>query len=179
MRTTKAQISLCNGKPFLFTIRKAYSSQTYSTQNFNILASLCCCAGWFEPWAEKPKTGFLALGPILFLVHKLLVPISHKSAASFNQLIMVNVLKFSTLFSFHSQMNCRFSGIHKTFIRIANREDPDLGLLCLSRPFWQATSVRNFRTFAVGLDDFNLMLCIILVKKQKYFIFTLCVRKTQ
>ena len=39
--------------------------------------------------------------------------------------------------------------------RIANREDPDqtassaLGLPCLSRPFWQATSVRNFRTFTV------------------------------
>ena len=40
-------------------------------------------------------------------------------------------------------------------VRIANREDPDqtassdtagLGLYCLSRHFWQATSVRNFRT---------------------------------
>ena len=39
--------------------------------------------------------------------------------------------------------------------RIANREDPDqtassqqsdLGLHCLSRPFWQATSDPNFRT---------------------------------
>ena len=39
------------------------------------------------------------------------------------------------------------------FVRIANREDPDqqsdLGLPCLSRPFGQATSVRNFRTFTV------------------------------
>ena len=25
----------------------------------------------------------------------------------------------------------------------------DLGLLCLTRPFWQTTSVRNFRTFSV------------------------------
>ena len=39
--------------------------------------------------------------------------------------------------------------------RIANREDPDqtassdLGLHCLSSSFWQATSVRNFRTFTV------------------------------
>ena len=42
--------------------------------------------------------------------------------------------------------------IHKMLARIANREDPesDLGLHCLSRPFWQATSVRNFRTFTVG-----------------------------
>ena len=34
---------------------------------------------------------------------------------------------------------------------MANRKDPlkkqsDLGLHCLSRPFWQATIVRNFRT---------------------------------
>ena len=34
-------------------------------------------------------------------------------------------------------------------VRIANREDPDqtassdLGLLCLSRPFWLATSGKN------------------------------------
>ena len=40
-------------------------------------------------------------------------------------------------------------------IRIANREDPvqtassDLGLHCLSRPFWQAASIRNFITFTV------------------------------
>ena len=38
-------------------------------------------------------------------------------------------------------------------IRITNREDlkkqSDLGLHCLSRPFYQAISVRNFRTFTV------------------------------
>ena len=39
-------------------------------------------------------------------------------------------------------------------VRIANREDliilqSDLGLRCLSRPFCQATSVQNFRTFTV------------------------------
>ena len=37
------------------------------------------------------------------------------------------------------------AGTHKMLVRIANREDPqkqsDLGLLCLFRPFWQATSV--------------------------------------
>ena len=41
-------------------------------------------------------------------------------------------------------------------VRITNREDPDqsdLGLHCLSRPFWQATSVQNFRTFSVALYD--------------------------
>ena len=48
-----------------------------------------------------------------------------------------------------------------------NREDPDqtassefpkqsdLGLHCLSSPFWYATSVRNFRTFTIGIiSDF-------------------------
>ena len=43
------------------------------------------------------------------------------------------------------------------FVKIANREDTDqtalseadLGLRCLSRPFWQATSDQSFRTFTV------------------------------
>ena len=44
--------------------------------------------------------------------------------------------------------------INKILVRVANREDPDqtaskkqsdLGLRCLSRPFWQGTSVRKFR----------------------------------
>ena len=44
-------------------------------------------------------------------------------------------------------------------VRIANREDPDqtdfqkqsvLCLPCLFTLFWQATSVRNFRTFTVA-----------------------------
>ena len=33
------------------------------------------------------------------------------------------------------------AGIHKMLLRIANREFADLGLHCLSLPFWQATSV--------------------------------------
>ena len=40
------------------------------------------------------------------------------------------------------------AGINKILVRIANRVDldkTDLGLPCLSRPFWQATNVRNFR----------------------------------
>ena len=50
------------------------------------------------------------------------------------------------------------SETHNILVRIANREDPDrtasedslksdLGLHCLSRSFWQATSVQNFRIF--------------------------------
>ena len=47
------------------------------------------------------------------------------------------------------------AGIEKMHVRIANRKDPDqkkqsdLGLCCLSRPFRQATSVQNFRTFTI------------------------------
>ena len=50
------------------------------------------------------------------------------------------------------------AGIYKVLVRIANREDPDQtasqkqyngGLHCLSRPFWQATSVRNFRASTI------------------------------
>ena len=50
-------------------------------------------------------------------------------------------------------------GIHKILVRIANREDPDQtasseavlsgSALFVSRHFWQATSVRIFRTFTV------------------------------
>ena len=45
-------------------------------------------------------------------------------------------------------------------VRMANREDPDqtassdLGLPCLFRPFWQATSVRNFIMFTVVVSFF-------------------------
>ena len=71
-----------------------------------------------------------------------------------SKIATVNVLKFYTLFSFCSQIKCWFSraGIHKFFVRVANREDPDqsdLGLPFLSRPFWQVPSVQNFRTFTV------------------------------
>ena len=42
--------------------------------------------------------------------------------------------------------------IHKMYVRIPNREDPeqtDLNAPCLSTPLWQATSVQNFKTFTV------------------------------
>ena len=45
--------------------------------------------------------------------------------------------------------------IHKILVRIANREDPDLGLLCLPRPYWQAASVRNLRTCYKGKRLFH------------------------
>ena len=40
------------------------------------------------------------------------------------------------------------TGIHKMLVRIANREDPgQTASDHLSRPFWWATSVQNFRTY--------------------------------
>ena len=58
---------------------------------------------------------------------------------------MVNILTFQTLFClFSNKMLVIRVVFHKMLIRIANREEPDLGLPCLFKPFWQATSVRNF-----------------------------------
>ena len=44
----------------------------------------------------------------------------------------------------------------KKLVRIANREDPDLGLTCLSRLLRKATFVRNFRTFTL-VKDFRII----------------------
>ena len=51
------------------------------------------------------------------------------------------------------------AGIKKMLVRIANREEPDLtvssdlGLPCLPRPFYKATSVGNFRTYTVNYQE--------------------------
>ena len=36
-------------------------------------------------------------------------------------------------------------------VRIANGEDPDLGLHCLFRPFWKVTSLPNSRTLTISV----------------------------
>ena len=44
----------------------------------------------------------------------------------------------------------------KLLVGIANREDSDqidLDLHCLSKPFWQTTSVGNLRTFTVHVSN--------------------------
>ena len=58
------------------------------------------------------------------------------------------------LFLFSNKLLVFRAGIHKILVIIASREDPDqpasyLGLHCLSRPFWQATSGQSFRIFTV------------------------------
>ena len=69
-------------------------------------------------------------------------------------------MKVLTLFSFSSQKNIGYQGWNsqntwqksptaKILIRLLLQKQSDLGLLCLSRILWQATTVRNFRTFTV------------------------------
>ena len=41
----------------------------------------------------------------------------------------------------------------KTLIRLLLRKQSDLGLHCLFRAFWQPTSVQNFRTFTIIVND--------------------------
>ena len=43
------------------------------------------------------------------------------------------------------KMLIRITG--KTLIRVLLQKQSDLGLHCLSMPFWNATTVRDFRTF--------------------------------
>ena len=75
--------------------------------------------------------------------------------------ITVKVLKFQTLFFLFSNKMLVFStGIHKTHVRIANREDPDQtasseavrsGSALFVYTFLYQTSVRNFRIFTAAL----------------------------
>ena len=66
----------------------------------------------------------------------------------------MNVLNFLTLLHFFSnKMLVIRAGIHKCLVRIANREDPDQ-----TRPFSQATRVRNFRAFTVSSGQNNIVI---------------------
>ena len=69
---------------------------------------------------------------------------------------MENVLKFWTLFSFCSQVNCSFQGwnsLNACQNSKQGRPWSDLGLHFLSRPFWQSTDTQNFRTFVILFHD--------------------------
>ena len=72
---------------------------------------------------------------------------------------MLDILKFRTFFLLSNKVLVNRAGIHKMLVRTANGEDPDqtasasdLGMPCLSRPFWKATSVQNFRTFTTVIE---------------------------
>ena len=52
---------------------------------------------------------------------------------------MVNVQKFQTLFSFSNKMLIIRAGIHKKYLRIANREDTDQ--TASSEAVWSGSSL--------------------------------------
>ena len=58
------------------------------------------------------------------------------------------------LFLISNEMFDIRAGILIILVRMAYREDHDLGLLWLSRPFWQTTSVRNWPKFTVIYRNF-------------------------
>ena len=74
----------------------------------------------------------------------------------------VNVLKFSNTFHalFSDKILIFGAGFLKTLVRIKNREDPNLGLPCLSRPFHQAISVQNFTFTVVYTSHKVLSVCL-------------------
>ena len=64
-----------------------------------------------------------------------------------------NGSQFSYTYSKFSNILFR-ADVHKMLVSIANRKDQkqsDLGLHCLSKPFWQAIGVQNFRTFVLTI----------------------------
>ena len=67
------------------------------------------------------------------------------------------MLKFQTFhFEFISnKILVIWTRTYKMLVSIANSAAPDLGLCFLSRPFWQATSIQNFRTFTVLFSDIS------------------------
>ena len=97
----------------------------------------------------------------------------------------VNVLKFQTLFSFVSQIKCWLLSLKftkclyewqtgKTLIRLLLQKQSDLGLHCMSRPFWQTAVFPNFRTSNVPC----ILNFIISGKLHSYNPFSLRVAKT-
>ena len=69
------------------------------------------------------------------------------------------ILEFQTHFSLLSNKMLVYQGLDlqnafqsskpKTLIRLHLQKQSDLGLPCLSRPFWQGFSVRNLRTYTI------------------------------
>ena len=84
----------------------------------------------------------------------------------------VNVLKFQTFLVSNKILVIRVE-IHvmlvriqtgKTLIRLLLQKQSDLGLPCLSRPFWQATSVGNLRISTVRYKQHNMKIFLMFLK---------------
>ena len=84
----------------------------------------------------------------------------YKQKEAWNKFSMVYVLNFQTLYSFRLLIICWVFWLEFTNACQSDKQgrslldcffmQSDLGLHCLSRPFWQAISVRNIRTFPVN-----------------------------
>ena len=109
------------------------------SSHYQRLIRLCICTGWSEP---------------LMVTHTSLLEISCPGFYG-------KCFKIS-LFSFCSQINCWFPGLEftkclseyqtgKTLVSLQLQKQSCPGLHCLCRIgiFWQATSVRNFRSFTI------------------------------
>ena len=59
--------------------------------------------------------------------------------------------------------------IGKTLMRLLLQEQSGLGLRCLSRPFWQATNVQNFRTSTIIIFHPVIISCLETYKKTLHF----------
>ena len=92
----------------------------------------------------------------------------HQDLVSFNFGLFTATEMFSNLehFSFFSQIKCWLSGLvaikclskqqkGTTLSRLLLQKQSDLGLHCLSRPLWQAPSVRYFRIFTENTNLFT------------------------
>ena len=75
-------------------------------------------------------------------------------------------ITFSLLHFFSNKIAVFRAGIQKIIVRITDRKNPDqtasfdLGLCCLSSPFWKAASVRNFIILTASAEIPSLICCL-------------------
>ena len=93
--------------------------------------------------------------------HPWLLEISCRSSITSLNVLILGIFNFLFL----NKMLVFRAGMHKMLVRMTYREDPDqtasnkqsnLGLRCLSRPFWQLTSVLNsniYQTWQTWLNS--------------------------
>ena len=57
---------------------------------------------------------------------------------------------------FMAEIHKLLATVAKGKIGLLPQKQSDLGLFCLSRHFWQVTSVQNFRTFPIDCQSRNI-----------------------
>ena len=102
--------------------------------------------------SETSKTGFFVTRPKYFIKDCFITFFSVSNFSKSSEIRNMFLSLYST--------NIWLSGLEFT---IANREDPEqtyFDVPCLSMPFWQATSVQNFKTFTV-IQSNNIWYCFV------------------